>query len=158
MKASHVFWSIFGWMILLLPLGSFCFFKLPVFQWTENWTTASLPRDSHATNPPLVQGRKRRAPKQLTGLQCFALWSASLISVNQHLRGLGESTPDLTEVTGTCTESFQAALPFISMKLGFGPIHLSHSIYPLPSIAILKHSVAMHLQTPQSIAIYRSCV
>lgn len=87
--------------------------------------------------PSLSPGLRRRAPKELTGLRCFGLWSASHISVNEPQWGLGQPTPDLTEVSGTCTESFQAALPFISMKLGFGPVYLSCSIYPL--IAVHRH-------------------
>lgn len=158
-KASHVFRSIFGWMFLLLLLGSFCVLS-------GTWATCvSMSREpdrsiSHRlpTYPALVQGLKRRAPKELTPLRCPALWSACPISVNEHQWGLQEPSPDLTEVTGNCTESFWAALPFISMKLGFGTVCLSRSIYPLPSIDILKHFLAIHLQTNESVTVFCSCV
>lgn len=150
MKASHILWCIFGWMFLLL-LGSLHFLS-------GIWATCSLrnrkPEHSISHGP----GLRRRAPKELTGLRCFGLWSASHISVNEPQWGLRQPTPDLTEVSGTCTESFQAALPFISMKLEFGPVYLSCSIYPLPSIDILKHFLAIHLQTDKSIAVFCSCV
>lgn len=157
-KASHGFWSIFGWMFLLLLLGSFCFLS-------GTWATCvSMNREpdhsiSHggAAYQALVQGL-RRTPEELTALRCFALWSACHISVNEDQWGLEEPIPDLTEVTGNCTESFQAALPFISMKLGFGPDCLSHSIHPLPSIDALKHFLAIHLQTNKSITVFCSCV
>lgn len=158
-KTSYIFWNIFGWMFLLPLLGSFCFLS---GAWASCVPTNREPDHSisqgHATYQALVQGRKRRAPKELTGLRCFALWSASHISVNEHQWGLGEPTPDLTEVSGTCTESFRATLPFISMKLGFGPISLSHSIYPLLSIDVLKQFLAIHLQTNESITVFCSCV
>lgn len=107
----------------------------------------------------LRSNEQRTRPQHLSGT-CYLLglspgtqkegskgvnWSAVFCSVvcqshqrNEHQWGLGEPTPDLTEVSGTCTESFRATLPFISMKLGFGPISLSHSIYPLLSIDVLK--------------------
>lgn len=158
-KASRIFWSILGWLFLLLLLGSFCFLS-------GTWAPCvSMNREPHhsisqgrAAYRALVQGLKRRTPKELTALRCFALWSVCRISVNEHQWGLEEPTPDLTEVTGNCTESFQAALPFISTKLGFGPVCLSHSIYPLPSIDALKHFLAIHLQTNKSITVFCSCM
>jgi len=135
MKASHILWSISGWMFLLLLLGSFCFLS------GTRATCILMNREpdhsiSHrrAAFQALVQALKRRAPKELTALWCFALWSDSRISANEHQWGLREPTPDLTEVSGTCTGSFQAALPFLFYEIRIWPCLLD----------LLNLSVAIH--------------
>lgn len=88
----------------------------------------------HAACQDSGQGVKRKAPKELGALQSFASWLADCISANSPGWVLGETAPDLTEGSGTYTECLWAVPPFTYMKFGFGPVHFSHSICPLPSM------------------------